>query len=195
MLAPIMKKILTIIIIVILIMGIFSIFKKSENDFKQQDLSRPEFNEEFFELIKKGYDYLTVQQKRMEDEYAIGTYESWDYDQETGFLSFSNGDTVKIKIQYEEVGSISKNSKTWLWAWANPHLEGKIKSEIEIVKRYGIENKFEPLTKSKWYGNEYDGWEMAGISALLMNAKGAYRVPTENTFSFMIYKEVIDLRE
>jgi len=35
---------------------------------------------------------------------------------------------------------------------------------------------------------------MTGISALLMTAKGACRLPTENTFSFMIYKEVIDLQ-
>jgi len=45
-----------------------------------------------------------------------------------------------------------------------------------------------------FYGDNYDDWEMTGISALLMNTKGAYRVPTDHVFSFMIYKEVIDLR-
>ena len=62
------------------------------------------------------------------------------------------------------------------------------------VKKYGEEHNFEPLIKRKWDATEIDGWEMAGISALLLNAKGCYRVPTENTYSFMIFKEVIDLR-
>lgn len=167
---------------------------ESSNGDHQQDLSRPEFTPEFYKLIKKGYDYLTEQQKIMDEKYEIRAYEKWFYSQETGFLTFSDEGIDKIKIRYEEVGSISTSSNTWLWAWANPHLTEKIKSEIEQIKKFGEEHLFEPLTKSKWYGDNYDGWEMTGISALLMNAKGAYRVPTDNTFSFMIYKEVIDLR-
>jgi hypothetical protein len=122
-------------------------------------------------------------------------YESWYYDQALGELIFSDGDVVKIKIKYETVGSVSKITDTWLWSWANPHLEEKIKTDIIKVKNYGIDNQLELLTKSKWYADQYDGWEMTAISAYLMNAKGAYRVPLDNTYSFMIFKEVIDMRD
>lgn len=39
-----------------------------------------------------------------------------------------------------------------------------------------------------------NAWEMTIVAAYLMNAKGAYRVPTEKLYSFMIFKDVIDLR-
>jgi hypothetical protein len=184
-------------------MELFSCFNKNSDNNKkektkiqidEQNLSQPKITDPFEKLSKDSYEYLTNQQKLMEEKYGLGKYEKWYYDQETGYLTFSDGDTVKIKIKYEEVGSISKISKTWLWSWANPHLEDGIKTDILKVKEYGIQNKLEPLTKRKWYADEYDGWEMTAISAYIMNAKGAYRVPTEKTFSFMIFKEIIDLR-
>jgi len=129
-----------------------------------------------------------------ESVYDIGSYENWFYDQRTGLLTFSNDNLKQIEIRYEDVGSISKISDTWLWSWANPHLEEQVKTEILLVKEYGKNNNIEHLTKKKWKADQYDGWEMTAIAAYLMKAKGAYRVPTENTFSFMIFKEIIDLR-
>jgi len=183
-------------------MGILSFFKNRPNAKQEADnqadvpeLNKPEVTEEFERLSEKAYGYLYQQQDLTEEKYGIGKYEKWFYDQTTGYLTFSDGDTIKLKIKYEEVGSISKISGTWLWSWANPHLEEKIKTAILKVKDYGREHQLEPLTKRKWYADEYDGWEMTAITAYLMKAKGAYRVPTENTFSFMVYKEIIDLRK
>jgi len=160
----------------------------------KDNISRPEYSDECMNLIKTGYEYLSNQQKIVEEKYQLGSYEKWYYDQTKGLLTFSDGDTIKIEIDYEEVGSISKTSNTWLWAWDNSYVDEKVKSKIVEVRNYGIENNLEPLAKSKWEAEELDGWEMAGVAAYLIKAKGAYRVPTENTFSFMIFKEIRDLR-
>jgi hypothetical protein len=161
------------------------------------NLEKPNRTSEFESLSKKAYEYLNEQQKIVEETFGIHSYENWFYDQETGILTFSNSETKNkiVEIQYEEVGSISKVSETWLWSWANPHLEPKIKTEIEAVKSFGEVNNLEYLTKKKWFGDEYDGWEMIAISAYLMKAKGAYRLPLENTFTFVIYKEINGLRK
>lgn len=160
------------------------------------NLETPNRTSELEVLSKKAYEYLNEQQKIVEETYGIHSYENWFYDQETGILTFSNSENQNkiVEIQYEEVGSISKISKTWLWSWANQHLDPKIKTEIEAVKKFGEANFLEPLTKKKWLGDEYDGWEMTAISAYLMKAKGAYRLPLENTFTFIIYKEINDMR-
>jgi hypothetical protein len=157
------------------------------------NLEKPNRTSEFEKLRKEACNYLIEQQKIIEDTYGIHKYEDWFYDQETGILTFSNAETKDkiVEIQYEEVGSISNISKTWLWSWANPNIEPTVKTEIEIVRDYGKENDLESLTKSKWFADEYDAWEMTAISAYLMKAKGAYRFPLENTFSFVIYKEII----
>jgi len=161
------------------------------------NLETPKRTSEFEALSKKAYKYLNEQMNIVEETYGIHSYENWCYDQETGILVFSNSESLDkiVEIQYEEVGSISKISQTWLWSWANPNLEPKIKTEIEFVKNYGEVNNLESLTKRKWFGDEYDGWEMTAITAYLMKAKGAYRLPLENTFTFVIYKEINDMRK
>ena len=182
-------------------MSIFSFFKKKSEEksiienVQEENLITPKDTKEFEELSKISYEYLKKQQEEVEEKYGIEKYENWFYDQEKGTLSFSDKGIDKIIIKYEEVGSISKISNTWLWSWANPHLDYKIKTDVNLVKEYGEKQKLEKLIKRKWNADEYDGWEMTAISAYLMRAKGAYRVPTEKTFSFMIYKEIIDLRK
>jgi len=146
----------------------------------------------FADLSKKAYQYLNQQQDTCNSIYKINDYERWFYDQFTGELTFSDSGIKKVIIDYEEVGSISFKSNTWLWAWANPNLEEKVKSEIVKVRDYGIRRNFEKLTNGKWNADEYDGWEMTAIAAYLMKAKGAYRIPSSDSmlYSFMIYKNI-----
>ncbi|MEO8711409.1 MAG: DUF6882 domain-containing protein [Parafilimonas sp.] len=146
----------------------------------------------FEKLSKISYKYLYEQQDICKQEYKIGEYENWFYDQRTGELTFSNNGKTKLLIDYEEVGSVSEVTNTFLWAWENPHLEEKIKSQIIRVKEYGLKRSFEKLITPKWEADQYDGWEMTAISSFLLKTKGAYRVPSiENElFSFMIFKRI-----
>ncbi|HEY6505994.1 MAG TPA: hypothetical protein VIZ28_18595 [Chitinophagaceae bacterium] len=154
---------------------------------------KPELDTILFEtLSKRSYEYLFKQQDTCNSIYRIEDYQHWYYDQYTGELTFSDNDTTKLIIDYEEVGSLSFKSNTWLWAWENPHLEEKIKSKIGLVRDYGIKRGFEKLKNPKWTADEYDSWEMTAIAAYLMNAKGAYRVPSKDStlYSFMIFKSI-----
>ena len=158
------------------------------------DLTKPQRSDSFEKLSKQAYAYLNEQQELVQKQFDIGSYKKWYYNQRTGQLTFSDGNEIKVLIRYEEVGSLSIVSNTWLWAWANPHLEEKIKSIIPTIKEYGDDHNLPLLSKPKWYATQYDGWEMTAIAAYILQAKGAYRVPTENVYSFMIFKEVFDLR-
>ncbi|MBZ4189616.1 DUF6882 domain-containing protein [Niabella beijingensis] len=143
-------------------------------------------------LSKKANAYLEQQQDRCIQLYGLGAYESWYYDQLTGELSFSDGGIKKLAIDYEEVGSVSMESQTFLWAWDNPYIEPKIKSEIGKVKAFGVKRNFKKLMTAKWNADEQDGWEMTAIAAYLLKAKGAYRAPASDSslFSFMLFKHI-----
>lgn len=173
-----------------------SLFSFLRNNRKQQNNSLdhlPDLDTILFEeLSQRAYAYLEEQQAFFQKKYNLDWYEDWFYDQLTGELTFSKNKIKKLIINYEEVGSVSFKSNTWLWAWDNPHLEEKIKSEITMVKEYGETRSFEKLTTPKWQADEYDGWEMTAISAYLMQAKGAYRVPSSDgsLYSFMLFKEI-----
>lgn len=177
----------------LMLMGLFSLFgcgDKSRNTSNQRLLPLDTIS--FEDLSKQAYEYLNKQQDTCNAVYKIGDYQNWYYDQTTGELTFSDNGIKKLIIDYEEVGSLSFKSNTWLWAWANPHLDEKVKSEIGKVRDYGQKRNFERLTNSKWKADEYDAWEMTAIAAHLMKAKGAYRVPSSDSmlYSFMIYKNI-----
>ncbi|MFT4018471.1 MAG: hypothetical protein QM668_16015 [Agriterribacter sp.] len=174
-------------------MGLFSFFGCGDKSKKTDNLQITELDTISFDnLSKRAYDYLNKQQDICNSVYKIGAYQNWYYDQLTGELTFSDNGIKKLIIDYEEVGSVSEVTNTFLWAWGNPHLEEKIKSEIVRVKEYGQKRKFEKLINPKWTADQYDGWEMTAIASYLLKSKGAYRVPTSNDklFSFMIFKNI-----
>lgn len=181
------------LLIFIFTMGLLSVFGCGDNSKNSNHKQLTELDTiSFEELSKKAYEYLNKQQDICNTVYKIDTYQNWYYDQLTGELTFSDSGVNKLIIDYEEVGSVSEVTNTFLWAWANPHVEQKIKSDIIKVKEYGQKRNFEKLIAAKWTADQYDGWQMTAISSYLLQAKGAYRVPTNNDtlFAFMIFKKI-----
>lgn len=145
-------------------------------------------------LACKACAYLQVQQARCDSAYHFSEYDHWYYDQATGLLTFTDAKLPKLVIEYEEVGSVSEKSDTWLWAWDNDDTEPKVRSEIGRVRRFGQQHGkgFERLTEPLWPAKQQDGWNMTAIAAYLLRAKGAYRVPSpeDSLYSFMIFKKI-----
>jgi hypothetical protein len=88
------------------------------------------------------------------------------------------------------VGSISKVSGTWLWAWANASVLPNMKEQIEDVRRFGELHGLRELTTPKWNATEADGWAMTAVTAKLLQAKGAYRSPDQTGFSFFVFTDI-----
>lgn len=176
-----------------LLIVFISFFFFSCNEKKEYNLNNSELDTiSFVELSIKSYEYLNEQQKFSDSLYKISSYENWFFDQTKGELTFSDSGIKKLIIDYEDVGSLSFKSNTWLWSWDNPTVEQKIKSQLSLVKDYGIRRNFRRLKIPKWQADEYDSWEMTAISAYLLKAKGAYRVPSKDSSLriFMIYKNI-----
>ncbi|MBB4109718.1 DUF6882 domain-containing protein [Pedobacter zeae] len=146
----------------------------------------------FEKLSKISCEYLKKQQAYCQEKYKIGKYERWDYDQSTGKLIFSDKGVQKGIIDYEEVGSVSLTSNTWLWAWDNSSIEESVKLQIATVRSFGIKRGFTRLYNAEWSADIVDGWDMAAISAYILKAKGVYRVPSNDNklFSFMLFKKI-----
>lgn len=146
----------------------------------------------FEELASIGYEYVVERQEMCKAEYKLETYDYWFYEQETSELIFSKNNVKKLIIKYVSVGTLSLITKTWLWSWANPNSVGPTKPDMIAVRQYGEKHGFKKLITEKWPANEIDGWEMTNISAYLLKAKGAYRVPLndDTLLSFMIFKDI-----
>lgn len=146
--------------------------------------------EEFGQFEHESAEYLKAQQDILGDQYALGGYERWDYDQGTGQFIFSDKGVPKLIADFQVVGTLSTVTNTWLWSWANPSILESVKTDIHVVKQFGEEHDLEELTQEKWDAKELDGWAMTNVSARLLNAKGAYRCPDDNGFTFVIFTDV-----
>lgn len=143
-------------------------------------------------FLGQCWDELQAKQARLAEEYKFGGHERYDWNQQTGELVFSNAGVPALVCTIQFVGSTSTLSDTWLWSWANFHLQESVRLEMDKVRAFGEENGFPRLTVPMWNANEQDGWEMAAVATHVLGALGVYRSPGENGALFMIVTGIRD---
>jgi hypothetical protein len=144
----------------------------------------------FVELVTAAHQFLTERQEHLRQAFGLSRYERWDWDGERGAVVFSEAGTPRVIAMGQLVGSVSRKTGTWLWAWANQSIEPRLRRDLDEVRRYGEHHGIWQLTTPKWEADETDGWEMTSIAAYVLQAKGAYRMPNAHLFSFAIFDEV-----
>lgn len=123
-------------------------------------------------------------------EYNLGDHKRFNWDQESGSLIFSNDGDPAVIARVQFVGSVSTQSDTWLWSWANATVLDNVKNQMHRVREYGDTHGFPALTADQWSADEIDGWEMTSVTARILKAKGAYRTTSENGFTYMVITEI-----
>ena len=144
----------------------------------------------FVELVTAAHGYLTARQEQLTATFGLSSYERWDWDDDRGAVVFSDGGVPRVVAPSQLVGSVSKRTGTWLWAWANERVAPRLRRDLEEVRRYGEHHGIWQLTTPKWEADEVDGWEMTSIAAYILQAKGAYRMPNDHLLSFAIFDAV-----
>lgn len=144
----------------------------------------------FEALIETAQTCLRACQAELGEEYRLWHWSRYDWHQETRQLIFSEGGVAKVTADIQFVGSISTESDTWLWSWANDSVDPQLSASMIKVRDYGKEHGFTQLTGKKWHAHEVDGWEMTAVAAFLLKARGAYRSPKENGLTFMVMTDV-----
>ncbi|SHI61177.1 hypothetical protein SAMN02745181_0496 [Rubritalea squalenifaciens DSM 18772] len=145
---------------------------------------------DFDELSKESYEYLQAKQTEAQERFDLGAYERYDWNQEKMQLVWSDAGVPKVVADIQFVGSISTKSNTWLWSWANPTVLDQLSKDMVTVRDFGRTHGLEKLTNEKWPAEEVDGWEMTAIAAKILKAKGAYRSPANDGFTFMIFTDI-----
>ena len=136
--------------------------------------------------------YAELQDKTdaLSARFSLGSYQRYDWNQETGELVFSNDGVPAVIADFDFIGSYSSKSNTWLWAWANFHLLEALRSAVEAVRDHGEKHDYPWLTTAKWSAEGVNAWEMAAIAAHILNAEGVYRSPREGGATFLLMRNV-----
>ena len=151
---------------------------------------RPHETTEFADLLADACEWATNRQETLKRVFEIGKYERFDWYQERGVIIFSDAGVAKVIADIQFVGSTSKLTKTWLWAWANSSFLEPVTRAAHHLRHFGEQARFEKLARAKWYGDETDGWEMTSIQAKLIGAEGMYRTPSTNGATFMTLSNI-----
>jgi hypothetical protein len=144
----------------------------------------------FVELVTAAHQYLTARQDALMATFALSSYERWDWDADHRSIVFSDGGVPRVITQAQLVGSVSRKTGTWLWSWANDSIGPELREDIMEVRRFGEHHGIWQLTTAKWEAEEGDGWEMTSIAAYVLQAKGAYRMPSQHLVTFAIFDSV-----
>ena len=144
----------------------------------------------FVALLSTSVEYLDAHQEALYEQFQLGTWPRWDWHQDSGELVFSADGIPRVVANIQFVGSVSNVTGTWLWAWANPHLDERWTREMLEVRQFGAAREFWKLTTRKWEADEGDGWEMTSIAAYVLQAQGAYRTPGEKGLTYMLLRNV-----
>jgi hypothetical protein len=123
-------------------------------------------------------------------QFGIGSFERWDYDMDKETLTFSHKGVTRVVANIQVAGTISNESKTWLWGWANQYFPENVTSALSVVREFGEQHGIQKLTEDKWAATVEDGWEMSAVANRLIKGKGVYRCPTDKGFLFLILTQI-----
>lgn len=147
-------------------------------------------DQEYKLFADDAVEVLNTLNQKLNEEFGIGGYERWDYQQESGEFVFSHQGVPKVAAQVQIVGSYSSAGRSWLWAWANASILEGGREQVPKVRDFGIAEGIGKLREAKWTAEESDGWEMTAVAVKLLGAKGAYRCPVRTGFLYVIFMDV-----
>ncbi|HLW84902.1 MAG TPA: hypothetical protein VKR60_06760 [Candidatus Sulfotelmatobacter sp.] len=122
--------------------------------------------------------------------FKITSWERYDYDLDRGTLVFSHDGIPRVLASVLVTGTTSKSAGTWLWSWANGSMPEQVSDPVKQVRDFGVSERISELTQAYLPDDEYVGWAMTAVAARIMDAKGAYRCPTNDGFIYMIYNDI-----
>ena len=115
----------------------------------------------FAEPLANATAYLHARQDEIQKRFRIGDYGRYHWDQGTGELVFSNAGKARVAAEFQFVGSLSTQTKTWMWSWANRSNIEPIKHDVRRVRAYGEQHSFRQLASALWSAEKADGWTAA----------------------------------
>ncbi len=95
----------------------------------------------------------------------------------TGYLTFLRGQTVVWSPSFELIGTYAPATGSWLWGWADPSIEAKLKTRVDVVRSQGAQWGIDVMTsEALTIENEQQAWELATITTALARADAMYRI-------------------
>jgi hypothetical protein len=138
----------------------------------------PHEDAHFEAFVDRAYRYMKHRQEAAVANYGLTTWPRFHTRHCDSTAAFFKADgSIAVAFKYEDVGTYSTISGTWLWAWANDRLPGETNSAADKLLAIGKARRFRPLVLPKWKCDIEDAWAMTCLAGKEVNAIACYQFP------------------
>ena len=116
--------------------------------------------------------YAAIAYDKQNDFYEVIGDNSWNFDTESGTISFG----PELVFPAQILGTFSHSSQTWLWAWANEQskVPTPLLHQALQLKAYGEQYHIDLLSASDFDASEEDLHIIGSIASGMFDASGYY---------------------
>lgn len=125
---------------------------------------------------------LLEKQGDLQDQYQLGSHEKYWCDLEKKILQFKNNDKVIHEFCVMCLGSLSNQSETWMWAWANEHLPEEVRKDSIILKKLKTTLGLDFFDTPAFDCDDEIAYVLTAISCHHLDILGTYRIPSNHGY-------------
>lgn len=130
-------------------------------------------------LLLQGEEMID-QLARAHMSWGLGSADRWDLDQTTGIITWTFPDkTAAAPAQI--LGSFSRASGSWLWAWANTSILPEMSRDASIFRDWAEAHGHPHLAQPKIDADEKAASSLVALAVRVTNATGYYKSPGNNS--------------
>lgn len=149
-------------------------------------------DEQFDAFLDICYKELEEKQEKMFENYKIGTYEDYWFDQMTRTIQFKNNGCVGVEFYIVCVGTWAHKKDTWMWGWANSSFVQEIRFDAEKLKKLKEITGYELFEEEGFDCDETMAYELTAFAVHHLNAIGMYKIPGERSHLFLALIKKLD---
>lgn len=129
-------------------------------------------------------------QKQLVNECNLKDYTKYVFHQTEKTLEFKNEEGKTLTFDIACIGSWDYTEKVWVWAWANENLTKAIRDEAKEFKKLAQKTGYEIFEKEGFDCEEVVARDLAYMAVQQLKGKGVYRITTEESYLFVVLKDV-----
>jgi hypothetical protein len=142
-------------------------------------------------LLDHAAAWTRARQEAATRKYNLGGHARWGADYAAGRFTLGEPDQLAVVADLALVGTFSKQTNSWLWAWDNAGLEPHLTREVARLRVLGEVRGIALLAQAhQAHLEEVDGWERAALACYLLGYEAVYRAPMDHRFLFMLLKNL-----
>jgi hypothetical protein len=146
--------------------------------------------QEFAEWRHDAVHALIDLNEQCDREFHLDRWPRWRCELDSAKLIFSDEALPRVTASILVAGTSSTEKREWRWGWANQSLPQPAVDRMREVREFGETSGVAELTHETLPADEHLGWEMTALAARVLGAKGAYRCPNKEGFTYLIYTDI-----